>query len=714
MAGRLKKKVRLNINLFETTNNNRIKTGGTLTAYIYPGGIQLESTGNIPVSPSTQSFTFSGRGALDATSHTVGLVRESDADFGFWERQDIAGETLVLESLIEEATVPGRFTGTLKDTTGSGYTGVQVSDRLVSTTVATLYEDEGDEADTISQASGIDVPTNGVVEFYVEDDSVDVYLTGDTIDDGWYAFNVPAGASQLGPLSLQAETASADASGDIFIDSRTGVLLVDSAANNIDLIRHGHGTRLLVVLPLVASVTLDTSTSTTGDGHIYDASGGNIVLDQYVPILLVCHEGATAADHYWTILGTPKVSDFALDELTDVVITSPSNYHALVYDGANWIDSGQLGAAATPLTEVHVTDDQFYLQVSATIAASFDASGLSASRIYTFPDVAGTFVLTDGQAAIGGLKTFDDSSAGFRIKSLTGSDRIAVFDASNIADSNTETFAFPATGGTFALTSDAKPSLEDLSETSIDGAEPVGWPLVKTSTSPSNFDIVGDVGTLDDPLSSLYITDSDAGGDGLHIVDNSTPTLSAEIGTRPHTANRTILFPDTDGNLLVGAGDITETKSFFYEKSWSFFFDDTANRGLFNVLANVHNGILLALPEHTTIRVGKLTYEWILDAASTAVTPRTFNIYYYGAGGLGVYTPGTTIPPTGGTTSFLTNFSCPGTGVSYLSGTIAGIGLGAQIDHDEVLALGMAGGTNGPGVSGVLNLTLSVSPLPLV
>lgn len=459
MAELTKRKCHITVNLYETENNNRLKTGDPLTATITPGGVQIESSATIPASGS-QTFTLSGSGSLDASSvNALRVIREAPDASGVWT--EVAAGVIVLgQDLSENPTSLGEFTISLSTTTSDAID-VQVGDRLVAVSPAILYEDEAEETDTISNP--IDVPTSGMLSFYVSAPSVDVYLSGDTITDGWYQFNVPTYGGALGPINLTSEpSGTIPASGELEVAADTGVYVVADDSNPITKISHGRDGRLLLLWPAADSVQI-TTTNTRADGTIYSASPGTITLVRDVPIIL--YAGGASFVHYWLIAGSAAETGLTLDDLTDVSASSPSTEDILKWDGSAFVPSKTLGTSSNPLSALHISDGGLYLRVSALIEASFDASALTADRAYTLPDNSGEFLLSVGAQTIGaGLKNFPANS--FELSDNADPTKKAGFNLSLVASGTKNLYLLPAGGGVLAVSSDIPSNIQDLSNVS--------------------------------------------------------------------------------------------------------------------------------------------------------------------------------------------------------------------------------------------------------
>jgi hypothetical protein len=92
-----------------------------------------------------------------------------------------------------------------------------------------------------------------------------------------------------------------------------------------------------------------------------------------------------------------------LEDLSDVIITTPTNYQALVYDGGNWING-------TPL---NATSASFATTASYAATASFVQNAQTASYVafaQSASFVSGA-VYTTGNQSISGLKTFVNNTA---------------------------------------------------------------------------------------------------------------------------------------------------------------------------------------------------------------------------------------------------------------------------------------------------------------
>src|SRR3990167_8658875 len=119
----------------------------------------------------------------------------------------------------------------------------------------------------------------------------------------------------------------------------------------------------------------------TGDHLIYTSASGWYVL---------------SSDGY--IKSTFSVT--VLDDLSDVIFTSPATGATIIYDGVNWVD-GQLDLADNDAkTGILPTAN------GGTGIAYFTAAGPTVVRVYTFPDAAATIARTDAGQTFTGVNVF--------------------------------------------------------------------------------------------------------------------------------------------------------------------------------------------------------------------------------------------------------------------------------------------------------------------
>src|SRR3990167_2560014 len=119
----------------------------------------------------------------------------------------------------------------------------------------------------------------------------------------------------------------------------------------------------------------------TGDHLIYTSASGWYVL---------------SSDGY--IKSTFSVT--VLDDLSDVIFTSPATGATIIYDGVNWVD-GQLDLADNDAkTGILPTAN------GGTGIAYFTAAGPTVVRVYTFPDAAATIARTDAGQTFTGINVF--------------------------------------------------------------------------------------------------------------------------------------------------------------------------------------------------------------------------------------------------------------------------------------------------------------------
>lgn len=703
---KLRRQLRLALNLYETVNQNRLKTGDPLTCELYPAGVEIQDTTTINSGIGvTTTFAVSGRGAIPPGT----MVRIYQLQSGVWT--DVVGNDLEFTSIEEQAGNEGVFNLTVTNQgvsapniapgykvacfrTSSGTTPIGTNGNLVD-----VYEDESDTADTITHP--IDVPENGIVEGYVDWRGLDVYVTGTTITDNWYAFNVPTSSGETGPLRLKSESVTADTLTNI--DADTSIVIVTAATNPIALLEHCAPGRVVIVYAATSGVQL-SALATKNDNTIYESVPRTIDVTQDAPLMLVGQE-ASANVAYWAPLTAPIQFDIDLDTLTDVSTLGAVAGEVLGYNGSTWEPLSDLGTAAAPLSSLHIDTQASGVGLRITNGSGFDAqlgsASLTADRTYNFPnvaDISSEIVVNVGTQSISGTKSF--TVPGFQMVEGT---KTAAFSLAAIGSGLTQTFIFPNQTGIFALTTDIPSTIGDIPDVTITGA--TAEDILRYNGSAWVND--KSIGTAANPMDQV-IVDGERSSVGLTMVNDAGGTMQiadSELAaaTGWDTNAYTALLPGRNGNILL---DNTNLK----HVTVNLPFNGTTD-GLFAQLA-VQNAIQIfrfnndtPWAYETAYVITKVHYQWIIEGVAAAVTA-PFELQVYA--NLGIPTTAS-VPPTG-TTQMPSTIAVPSS-LNHVAGTIdcwetTGTRNLGGVNFRHAIYLGRSGGTNGPTNRGMLTLTI--------
>lgn len=628
MAG-LRRKLRLAVNLYETTNSNRIKTGDPLSAYVYPSGAQINETETVPLS-GVEKVTCLGRGSITPGSAQVVILRPSG---GGWVEQYGSGGTLICTAIEELAAAPGQFEFQLANTDSTDVDvqpGDRIAARRVSANLVTIYEDESDNSNTLTN-DPIDVPVDGMVEGYVEERGVDVYLVGDTITDDWYAFNVPAGGGlALRDLPVEVKTEATT----VNVDSDSTIISMTPGTGPTATIEHCAVGRILIVVPNGAGVQVAT-VNTKADNTIYEAAGRTIDLNADEALILVGTEGASADIAYWVPVNTVSIANLTLDDLANVSEAGAADGEVLRYNGASWVSSDEVGALADPLEGVFVRNggggiDGLVIGDAGGFTAQFTVGSLTANRIFGFPDANTNLVGTVGAQDIRSAKRFvAEPGGGFQLGATTGYTEIVQFDLTGITAATTRVCTFPDKSGTFAMTSDLKTNVNSLDDVTITGVATSDM-LVYNGSVWVNSRVLGSTSAS---LLAAWI-DATGSGDGLKLAGASGFDATFREGASFSgltSADATYTLP---ARSLGGTLQLDNNNLRHITVQLPF---DGSSTGLFNNLSNI-NGILLARMNEDTawadgslIALNKINFQWIFDATEVVASPLQLIIYVHSA-----------------------------------------------------------------------------------
>lgn len=684
---RLKKKLQIVTSLYETNNENRLKSGGTLDMYIYPAGAEL----NTPVTTGSgqKSVYCSGRGALSVGQKVYFLRPSTTGDKTTWAEQYTGEAEIVSIEEVSNSEGVFQFDVNFVNLTEA----LQTGDRMVSARLAgqltTLYQDPAEEDDTITN-NPVDIPQSGVFGCFVRDRAVDVYYTGDTIDDGWYLFDVPAGTGELGPIRLVDESVAEAAT--VNVDADTSLMLVTAGTTPIQEIEHCAPGRLLLVMPTESGVQL-TTTSTRADNTVYEASGRTIDLSRDVAVMLK-GVSASANTAYWVPVGSLRAVDQSLDELSDVDTSAATNGAVLAYDGSSWSAVTTLGSDATPLTSAFVG----LLSVgSSPNKATLTYSG-SVDQALTLPDVGGstaTLLATLGAQTITGVKTFDDEAMVLRDPSTTTAK--ARFDLGSVTGGTTVVMTIPDQAAfTVARVDQIPTELNDLDDVGAptpsagsplvyDGADwdEGGWSsnVIGSSSNPQRIWLTAGAG-----FSFVDVTDSSA---TRQVKMNDTGSIDS--------AARTYYVPDADNNSFFVMSQRNRKHLTFGGLTGSA--SNTA--GLItrlNSSGGGYNGIPLLYANHDVI-LRRVIFDIVALAAVGSANGYTFQLYYAST------VPNTsTIPPSSVTAVLNNSVAVPAGNSSSKIDTTSFAE--STIPANNYLFLGLAASGTMPDANNWLNIAI--------
>jgi len=686
---RLKKKLQIVTNLYETTNENRIKTGGTLDMYVYPAGAELNTV--VTTGSGEKTVFCSGRGALSVGQKVHFLRPSTTGDQTSWAEQHTGSAEII--SIEEVGNSEGVFAFVV-DFADLDET-LQTGDRMVSARIAgqlvTLYQDPAEEDDTISN-NPVDVPQSGVFGCFVKERAVDVYYTGDSIDAGWYLFDVPAGTGELGPIRLVDETVTEAVT--VNVDADTSLALVEAGTSPIQAIEHCAPGRMLLVMPTEAGVQL-TTTSTRADNTIYEASSRTIDLSRDVAVMLK-GVSASANTAYWVPVGSLRAVDQSLNELSDVDTSAATENAVLAYDGSSWAAVTTLGSDSTPLAAAHVG----LLAVgSGADKATITYSG-SVDQALALPDVGGstaTLLATLGAQTITGVKTFDDEAMVLRDPVATTAK--ARFDLGSVSAGTTVVMTIPDQAAFTVARADQIPTeIADLDDVGASSTPSAGSPLVYDG---SDWDQGGwssnSIGSSSNPQ-RIWLT----AGAGLSFVDVTDSTATRQVqmndltGTIDSSA-KTYYVPDADTNSFF----VMSQRNRKFVTYGGLTGGDSDTAGLITRLNSAGggaNGVALLYTNYP-LTLKRIIFDIIALAAVGTANGYTFQLYYDSA-----IPTASTIPPSGATAILNSAVAIPAGNSSTKVDTTSFAE--STIPANNYLFLGLAASGTMPDANNWLNLSI--------
>ena len=675
-----RRKIQLDCRLYETTNENRFKSGDALTAYVYPAG--GFSTGLDSGSGSFVLDKISGRTSLEVDDYIYSVNTITGAE--------VSTNSCQITAIEESAGTEGLFNITVSSvgSFGVGSGGRIVQNRSQHNPVPVYKHPSGTVLvnGSLGSETSIDVPENGLIEGYVEVDAVDVYFTGDTIDDGWYLFDVPAGTGSIGPLTVRTETLEATAT--LNVDYDTGVVVLDTDTAAITAIEHARGGRVLVVYPSVDSLQL-TTVDTQADNTIYEATGRTIDLEEGSPLVLLGVSGS-AGVAYWVIVGAANLVDVGLDDLTDVDISSPGTSSVLHWNGSTWTDTLQIGKPDDPLSAIYAT-------VVALVGGGGDrvilAYGGSTDRTVSIPDGASTTqMLTTGDTqSVTGAKTFDDDAM---VLKDPAANKYGRFDLGSVTTGQTRILTIQDSSGTIAYLTDVPSNFSELDDTDIT-TPTTGDSLRYNGTDWENGTQTGVVGVGHTVYASsdggLRLTEPSIGDYvefALSGALNSDKTLNLDGGF-------------TDNDFLVTAVANHKRITIYYGQSGT---GNADGLGWLDQLVNGNSEAPNALLVMKADKVCNLTgLELNIYPAAGSGTSGDYELQlYYGAS----LPTASTIPPASSTAVLSSTIAIPAGGSVSVNSLTSGDFSNAQVPVDNYVYLALAAGTTKP--TAVVNLEMSL------
>lgn len=256
----------------------------------------------------------------------------------------------------------------------------------------------------------------------------------------------------------------------------------------------------------------------------------------------------------------------ALDDVSDVVITSVSTGEVLKYDGANWVNSADAGGIA--LTNLSVT-------TNAPGTAGLSYNNTTGVFTYTPPDLSGVgggiqltdISVTTSPASSGGSLSYDNSTGvfTFRPASLIGYTQLSDFSVTTNTPAGNGSLSYNNTSGVFTFTP------AGTSEVVDDTTPQLGGDLDLNNNSITGIGSINHTGNI---TSSGTITANDfvASAAGAPTLTSATTiTLDAPDGTIVQNGPfRLPSFTTTEKNALTAVNgdmvyDSTLNKAQVYE-----------------------------------------------------------------------------------------------------------------------------------------------------
>lgn len=551
---RLRRKLQLVFNLYETTNENRLKTGGSLTASVYPAGVVTNASASF-IAGNPNSVRCVGRGAL-SVGDTVYVLNASSVE--------VETHTITINSIEEDGSVEGVFLFTLTSDAGMSLTAGQrlVRARGLLNTSALYAQPTGTSSIT---SFGIDVPDSGVFNCYTEDRAVDVYVEGDTVTNGWYLFDVPAGTGEIGPVRYASETVAATAV--VNVDATTTVVYLDTDTAAVSSIEHCAPNRMLLLVPTTSGIQITTA-NTKNDNTIYQASGQTIDLDQDVGVLLLGAE-ASANTAYWVPIGAFDVVDIGLTDLDGVDVSGAADFSVLHYDGAEWVDTKTLGSETDPLSSVRMNVAQIANGTTGHVASIvFGGSGDKSVTLPATTTTAEILTTTDDQN-VTGEKIFDDDAL---IVKDPAANKRARLDAGSVTTGQTRVLTVQDKSYTIADAADIPGDLDDLSSVNANAisAADQGDVLVFDGSEYTASSLTGQsIGVAANPQAAFLACQN-----GLYLCDETVPyggayvriTTLANVGS----GTNALIIPTLSGNdvfVIQSKNNKAFTKSVWWNPS---------------------------------------------------------------------------------------------------------------------------------------------------
>ena len=141
-----------------------------------------------------------------------------------------------------------------------------------------------------------------------------------------------------------------------------------------------------------------------------------------------------------------------LNDLSDVIITTPTNYQALVYDSGNWINGTPLNATSASFATTATTASYVLNAVSSSFASTSSFVQNAQSASYALNATSASYVLNSTSASYA-LNATSASFADNAINATTASYILNAVSASYALNATSASYALNATSASYALNS---------------------------------------------------------------------------------------------------------------------------------------------------------------------------------------------------------------------------------------------------------------------
>lgn len=318
-------------------------------------------------------------------------------------------------------------------------------------------------------------------------------------------------------VNLSSDPASAD-EGDIYYNTTSDVIRVYANGSWADVAAGGGGGGGAI------NDLTDVTISSVSDNEIlqYDSGTSQWINQTISEAGLVAGVGTNKITYATTAPSSPSTGDIwidsdatvsgaALDDLSDVVITTPATNSFLQYNGTSWIDSGQ----------------------TLSLGGNFTTSGAFAVTLTSTATTSLTLPTSGTLATTSDLSSYLTTSS---------------------ASSTYAPLASPTLTGILTIRSATTNGIE-LGR--VDGTGSTPYLYFHSSGNNIDYDsrILGTGGSASVGTGSIQITAADVLLSGtLSFEGSSADANETTLTVTNPTADRTITFPDADGTVVLTSG----------------------------------------------------------------------------------------------------------------------------------------------------------------